>query len=51
MFGLVDLAEAGTTAGEPWQVQRITVEPYGKALLLRISNAVQEKAAADDDSA
>lgn len=51
LFGLVDLDEAGTMAGEPWQVQRITVEPYGKALLLRIANAVQEKAAADDDSA
>lgn len=42
-FGLVDLDEAGTAAGEPWRMQRISVQPFGKALLIRLANALQEK--------
>jgi hypothetical protein len=47
LFGLVDLEEQGTMAGEPWQVQRITVRPFGKALLIRLATALADKSGAD----
>lgn len=50
LFGLVDLEEAGTVSGEPWQVQRITVRPFGKALLIRLGNALREKSGAEDEA-
>jgi len=50
LFGLVDLEENGTVSGEPWQVQRITVRPFGTALLIRLATALRDKSGADDDA-
>ena len=46
LFGLVDLEERGTEAGEPWTVDRIALPAFGKTLLRRLGWAVNEKSKA-----
>lgn len=43
MFGLVDLEERGTAAGEPWKIDRIELPAFGKTLLRRLGRALIEK--------
>ncbi len=46
LFGLVDLEERGTEAGEPWKVDRIALPAFGKTLLRRLGWAINEKSKA-----
>jgi len=48
MFGLVELDERGTAAGEPWKVDRIELPAFGKTLLRRLGRALIEKQEALD---
>jgi hypothetical protein len=43
MFGLVEIEERGTAAGEPWKIDRIELPAFGKTLLRRLGWAVSEK--------
>ena len=47
LFGLVDLEERGTEAGEPWTVDRIALPAFGKTLLRRWRMAVPGAAPLD----
>ena len=43
MFGLVEIEERGTAAGEPWKIDRINLPAFGKTLLRRLGRALIEK--------
>ena len=48
MFGLVEIEERGTAAGEPWKIDRIELPAFGKTLLRRLGRALNEKQEALD---
>lgn len=43
LFGLVDLEQRGTAAGQPWRIDRIALPAFGKTLLRRLGHALSQK--------